>query len=107
MRYLYDARRWDFAFSASFDVSEMTTRKGNESIVQKENCFVEEIKEVELRSRRGKFIYNRTYNPIGLNKVSHFSRRGCAPSRLAMKKLGHPLFFLRLASSDRPKFLTL
>ena len=71
----------------------MTTRKGNESIVQKENCFVEEIKEVELRSRRGKFIYNRTYNPIGLNKVSHLSRRGCAPSRLAMKKLGHPLFF--------------
>ena len=65
----------------------MTTRKGNESIVQKENCFVEEIKEVELRSRRGKFIYNRTYNPVGLNKVSHFSRRGRAPSRLPMKKL--------------------
>ena len=60
----------------------MTTRKGNESIVQKENCFVEEIKEVELRSRRGKFIYNGTYNPVGLNKVSHFSRRGRAPSRL-------------------------
>ena len=60
----------------------MTTRKGNESIVQKENCFVEEIKEVELRSRHGKFIYNRTYNPVGLNKVSHFSRRGRAPSRL-------------------------
>ena len=36
----------------------MTTRKGNESIVQKENCFVEEIKEVELRSRRRKFKYN-------------------------------------------------
>ena len=36
----------------------MTTRKGNESIVQKENCFVEEIKEVELRSRRRKFMYN-------------------------------------------------
>ena len=51
----------------------MTTRKGNESIVQKENCFVEEIKEVELRSRRGKFIYNRTYNSTGLNQVSHFS----------------------------------
>ena len=50
----------------------MTTRKGNESIVQKENCFVEEIKEVELRSRRGKCIYNRTYSPVGLNKVSHF-----------------------------------
>ena len=65
----------------------MTTRKGNESIVQEENCFVEEIKEVELRSRRGKFIYNRTYNPVGLNKVSHFSRRGRAPSRLPMKKL--------------------
>ena len=53
----------------------MTTRKGNESIVQKENCFVEEIKEVELTSRRGKLIYDRTYNPVGLNKVSHFSRR--------------------------------
>ena len=50
----------------------MTTRKGNESIVQKENWFVEEIKEVELRSRRGKFTYNRTYNPVGLNKISHF-----------------------------------
>ena len=70
-----------------FYVSEVTTRKGNESIVQKENCFVEEIKEVELRSRRGKFIYNRTYNPVGLNKVSHFSRRGRAPSGLPMKKL--------------------
>ena len=91
--YMYDARRRDFALSASFvlrvffDVSEMTTRKGSESIIQKENCFVEEIKEVELRSRRGKFIYNRTYNPVGLNKVSHFSRRGRAPSRLPMNKL--------------------
>ena len=47
-----------------FDVSEVTTRKGNESIVQKENCFVGEIKEVELRSRRGKFIYDRTYNLV-------------------------------------------
>ena len=47
---------------------------------------MEEIKEVELRSRRGTFIYNRTYNPVGLNKVNHFSRRGCAPSRLPMKK---------------------
>ena len=60
----------------------MTSRKGNEPIVQRENCFVEEIKEVELRSRRGKFIYNRTYNPVGLNKVSHFSGRGRAPCRL-------------------------
>ena len=65
----------------------MTTRKGNESIVQKENFLVEEIKEVKLRSRRGKFIDNRTYNPVELNKFSHFSRRGRAPSRLPMKKL--------------------
>ena len=65
----------------------MTTRKGDESIVQKENCFVEEIKEAELRSRRGKFIYKRTYNPVGVNKVSPFSRRGRAPSRLPMKIL--------------------
>ena len=28
---------------------------------------MEEIKEVELRSRRGKFIYNKTYNPVGSN----------------------------------------
>ena len=40
----------------------VTTREGNELVVQKENCVVEEIKEAELRSRRGKFIYNRTYN---------------------------------------------
>ena len=35
---------------------------------------MEEIEEVELRSRRGKFINNRTYNSIGLNQVSqlHF-----------------------------------
>jgi len=65
----------------------VTTRKGNESIIQKENCFVEEIKEVELTSRRGKFIYNRNYNPVGLNKVSHFSRSGRPPSILPMKKL--------------------
>ena len=65
----------------------MTTRKGNESIVQKENCFVEEIKEVELRSRRRKFMYNRAYNPAGLNEVGHLSRRSRAPSRLPMNKL--------------------
>ena len=61
-----------FRVESDFDVSEVTTRKGNESIVQKENSFVEEIKEVELRSRRGKFTYNRTYNSVGLNKISHF-----------------------------------
>ena len=48
---------------------------------------MEEIEEVELRSGRGKFIYNRTYNPVGLNKTNIFSRRGRAPSRLPMKKL--------------------
>ena len=41
---------------------------------------MEEIKEVELRSRRGKFIYNRPYNPVGLNKIFHVSRRGRAPT---------------------------
>ena len=45
----------------------MTTREGNEQVVQKENCVVEETTEVELRSRRGRFIYNRTYNSVGLN----------------------------------------
>ena len=84
--------RRDFALSASFvlecfDGSEVTTREGNELVVQKENCVVEEIKEVELRFRRGKFIYNRTYNSVGLKKVSHFSRRARAPSRLPVKKL--------------------
>ena len=42
-------------------------RRYNELVVQKENNVVEEIKEVELRSRRRKFIYTRTYNSIGLN----------------------------------------
>ena len=37
--------------------------------------------------RRGKFIYNRTYNPVRLNKVNHFSRRVRAPSRLPLKSL--------------------
>ena len=32
-------------------------------------------------------MHNRTYNPVGLIKVSHFSRGGRAPSRLPMKKL--------------------
>ena len=48
---------------------------------------MKEIKEVELRFRRGKFIYNRTYNSVGLKKVSHFCRRARAPSRLPVKKL--------------------
>ena len=53
-----------------FDGSEVTTIEGNELVVQKGNCVVEEIKEVDLRSRRGKFIYNRTYNCIGLKQFS-------------------------------------
>ena len=65
-----------------FDGSEVTSREGNELVVQKENCVVEEIKEVELRSRRGKFIYNRTYNSIGLNQVSHFSQRRLPTNKL-------------------------
>ena len=90
-RYMYYAVRRDFALSASFvlecfDGSEVTTREGNELVVQKENCVVDEIKEVELRSRSEKFIHNRTYNSVGVNKVSHFSRRGRAPSRLPMTK---------------------
>ena len=44
-RYMYDAVRRDFALSASFvlecfDGSEVTTREGNELVVQKENCVV-------------------------------------------------------------------
>ena len=35
-----------FRVKSDFDVSEVTTRKGNESIVQKENSFVEEIKKL-------------------------------------------------------------
>ena len=44
-RYMCDAVRRDFALSASFvleclDGSEVTTREGNELVVQKENCVV-------------------------------------------------------------------
>ena len=89
---MYDAVLRDFALSASFvlecfDGSQVTTREGNELFVKKENCVVEEIKQIELRSRRGKFIYNRTCNSVGLNEVSHFSRHDRAPSRLPIKKL--------------------
>ena len=45
---MYDAVRRDFALSTSFvlecfDGSELTTREGNELVVQKETCVVEEI----------------------------------------------------------------
>ena len=62
-RYMNGARRQDFALSASF-VSELecfdgseVTGKGNDSIVQKQNCVVEEVKEVGFRSRRAWKIY--------------------------------------------------
>ena len=58
-----DARRQHFALLASF-VSEVecfdgseVTRKGNDSIVQRQNCVVEEVKEVEFRSRHAWEIY--------------------------------------------------
>ena len=54
----------------------MTTRKGNESIVQKENCFVEEIKEVELRSRRRKFMYN-SVEYCRISNVNSFYQCSC------------------------------
>ena len=38
------------------------SRPSNELVVLNEKCVVEEVKEVELRSRHGKFIYNRTNN---------------------------------------------
>ena len=57
--------------------------EGVELIVHKESVVVEEIKEVELRSRRAQFIYYRNYSRIGLQP------RGHAPGRLPVKKLRH------------------
>ena len=56
----------DCAFSASFvrectDVSHVA-REGVEFTVHKESVVVEEIQEVELRSRCAQFIYDRNYN---------------------------------------------
>ena len=57
-RYMYDARRQDFMLSASF-VSELewfdgseVTGKGNDSIVQKQNCVVEEVKEQQQQQQQ-------------------------------------------------------
>ena len=75
----------------------MTTREGNELVVQKENCLVKEIKEVDLRSRRGKFIYNRTYNCIGLKQVSQlYFRLDKLKSRLALFSIGRCKEIFRL-----------
>ena len=51
-----------------------------ELTVHKKSVVAEEIKEVELRSRRVQFIYDSNYNRIGLQP------RGHAPSRLSVKK---------------------
>ena len=52
-----------------------------ELTVHKETVVVEEIKEVELRSRYAQFIYDGNDDRIRLQ------RRGPAPSRLPVKKL--------------------
>ena len=57
--------------------------EGVELTAHKESVVVEEIKKVELRSRRAQFIYERNYNGIGLRPRNH------APSRLPVKKLRH------------------
>ena len=54
------------AFSANFvrectDVSHVAG-EGVELTVHKESVVVEEIQEVEMRSRRAQFIYDRNYN---------------------------------------------
>ena len=67
-----DPRCGDGAFSASFvmectDVSYVAG-EGVELTVHKESVVVEEIMEVELRSCRLQFIYDRNYNR---NAVMH------------------------------------
>ena len=57
--------------------------------VNRKSVVVEEIKEVELRSRRAQFIYDRNYNR------SRFQSRGHAPSRLPVKKLRRLLHILK------------
>ena len=62
---------------------ELTVSANRKSVV------VEEIKEVELRSRRAQFIYDRNYNR------SRFQSHGHAPSRLPVKKLRRLLHTLK------------
>lgn len=64
---------------ASYVVGE-----GVELAIHKESV-VKEIKEVELRSGRAQFIYDRNHNRIGLKP------RGHVPSRLLVKTLRRPL----------------
>ena len=80
-----DVRELSCAFSSFVrectDVSYVAG-EGAELPVHRESVVVEEIKEVELRSRPVQFIYGR-------NKITRIGLqpRGHAPSRLAMKKL--------------------
>ena len=85
MLYMNYPRCGDCAFSSSFvreytDVSYFAG-EGVELTVHKESVVVEEIKEVQLRSRRVQFIYDRNYNLIGLQP------RGHVPNRLPLKKI--------------------
>ena len=81
----YSPRR-DVALSASFVVRKVgdVTEVAVERNVHKESVVVEKIKEVELRSRRGQFIY---YGNYDRNWLHSYSRRCDAPSRLPVKKL--------------------
>ena len=68
MLYMNYPRYGDRAFSARF-VREGTddsyvAGEGVELTVHKDSVFVEEIKEVELRSRSAQFIYDRNYNSL-------------------------------------------
>ena len=66
-----------------------------EKVLHKESVVVEEIKEVELRSRRAQFVYDRNYNRIGLQPQGH------APSRLPVKKLRRLLLKTRKVRAFR------
>ena len=50
-----------------------------------ESVVVEEMREVELRSRRAQFVYYRIYNRIWLQP------RGHVPSTLPVKELRRPI----------------
>ena len=82
MLYMNYPRCGDCGFSASF-ISECTLMLVPllEKVLHKESVVVEEIKEVELRSLRAQFVYDRNYNRTGLQPQGH------APSRLPVKKL--------------------
>ena len=70
----------DCAFSASFvmectDVSYVAG-EGVELTEHKESVVVEEIKEVELRSCRLQFIYDRNYNRNAVMHLDDFHNHG-------------------------------